>query len=230
MGSLSRGGRSGSASSRRHRRGVSWMRWSAAMLAAGACLLAALLAVSSFGGPAGSIAVAAAPSQQIGMKILLITDTTSEVSFQDWQNTLEREGVPFDTVVTSSNPALPALSTTGAGGAQVANYEGVVVATSGLEGLSPAQWTTLQTYEHQFSVRQVTAYVYPSQDYGLTTPAGGMPLPATTPLTLTGDGAKTFPYLKAVSLDSTGTYGYQATRLAGANVDTLISGPSSSSM
>ena len=164
------------------------------------------------------------------MKVLLITDTPSEISYQDWESTLEREGVPFDTVITSSNPALPPLSTTGAGGVQIANYEGVVVATSGLEGLTPAQWATLQTYEHQFSVRQVTAYVYPSQDYGLTTPAGGMPLAGTTPLSLTGDGGKTFPYLKAVSLDSTGTYGYQATRLAGANVDTLISGPGSSSM
>ncbi|HEY1777504.1 MAG TPA: hypothetical protein VGG41_15200, partial [Solirubrobacteraceae bacterium] len=140
------------------------------------------------------------------------------------------EGVPFDTVVTSSNPALPPLSSTAAGGVQIANYEGVVVATSGLEGLSPAQWATLQTYEHQFSVRQVTAYVYPSQDYGLTTPAGGMPLASTTPLTLTSDGARTFPYLKAVSLDPVGTYGYEATRLPGANVDTLISGPNSSSM
>ena len=79
-------------------------------------------------------------------------------------------------------------------------------------------------------MRQITAYVYPSQDYGLTTPAGGMALAGTTPLTLTSDGAKAFPYLKAVSLDSTGTYGYAATRLAGANVDTLIGGPNASSM
>ena len=206
------------------------MQRAAAVLAMGACALAALLIVASVDGSTGSIAAAAAPAQQIGMKVLLITDTAGEVSYQDWQNTLEREGVPFDTVVTSTNSALPRLSTTGAGGAQIANYEGVVVATSGLEGLTPAQWATLQTYEHQFSVRQVTAYVYPSQDYGLTTPAGGMPLAGTTPLTLTSDGTKTFPYLKAVSLDSAGTYGYQATRLSGANVDTLISGPGGSSM
>jgi hypothetical protein len=206
------------------------MRWPAMLLAAAACVLAALLTLSSVEGAGSSIAAAAAPAQQIGMKVLLITDNTGEVSYQDWENTLEREGVPFDSVVTSSNPTLPPLSTTGAGGVQVANYEGVVVATSGLEGLSAAQWTVLQTYEHQFSVRQVTAYVFPSQDYGLTTPAGGMALPGTTSLTLTGDGAKTFPYLKAVSLDTTGTYGYEATRLSGANVDTLISGPGSSSM
>ena len=206
------------------------MRRAAAVMATGACVLAALLIAATVEGSAGSIAAAAAPAQQIGMKVLLITDTPGEVSYQDWENTLEREGVPFDTVVTSANSALPRLSTTGAGGAQIANYEGVVVATSGLEGLSPAQWATLQTYEHQFSVRQITAYVYPSQDYGLTTPAGGMALAGTTPLTLTTDGARAFPYLKAVSLDSTGTYGYAATRLAGANVDTLVGGPNGISM
>jgi hypothetical protein len=165
------------------------------------------------------------------MKVLLITDTATEVSYVDWQNTLRREGVPFDTVVTSSGGALPALSSTAAGGTRVANYEGVVVATSGLEGLTTAEWTSLQTFEHEFSVRQISAYVFPSADYGLTTPAAGQALSgASTPLTLTASGAKTFPYLKAVSLDPTGTFGYEATPLAKANVTTLISGPNGSSM
>lgn len=48
-----------------------------------------------------------------------------------------------------------------------------MVATSGLEGLTTAEWTALQTFEHEFSVRQITAYAYPSSDYGLTTPAAG---------------------------------------------------------
>ena len=128
-------------------------------------------------------------------------------------------------------PGAARLVDDGPGGVQIANYEGVVVATSGLEGLSAAQWATLQTYEHQFSVRQVTAYVFPSEDYGLTTPAVGMQLTSATPLALTSDGAKTFPYLKAMSLDpSSPTYGYEATRLSAANVDTLVSGPNASSM
>ncbi len=200
------------------------------MAAALGSLMGAGLITSVFATGGSGVAAAAAPVQQIGMKVLLITDTTSEISYQDWESTLAREGVPFDTVVTSSNATLPALSTTAAGGVQVANYEGVVVATSGLEGLSPAQWATLQTFEHQFSVRQVTAYAYPSLDYGLTTPAAGLVLTGSTALTLTADGAKTFPYLKAVSLDPTGTFGYEATPLPGARVDTLISGPNSSSM
>jgi hypothetical protein len=197
-------------------------------LVVAACIAcSALVAASGFTGRV----VAAPVIQQIGMKVLLITDTATEVSYVDWQNTLRREGVPFDTVVTSSGGKLPALSSTAAGGTRVANYEGVVVATSGLEGLTNAEWTGLQTFEHEFSVRQISAYVFPSADYGLTTPAAGQALPgASTPLTLTPSGAKTFPYLRAVSLDPTGVFGYEATPLAKANVTTLISGPNGSSM
>ena len=64
---------------------------------------------------------------------------------------------------------LPALSSTLSDGTQVANYEGVVVTVSGTLGLTTAQWDQLQTFEHQFSVRQVTAYAVPSSDYGLNT-------------------------------------------------------------
>ncbi|MBV8987766.1 MAG: hypothetical protein JO372_04310, partial [Solirubrobacterales bacterium] len=206
----------------------SWLLVASVVLALGLIALVFLPLIA--GGSAAENASAASPPQQIGMKVLLITDTTSEVSYQDWQNTLRREGVPFDSVVTSTAATLPPLSTTLPGGTQVANYEGVVVATSGLEGLSAAQWTTLETFEHQFSVRQLTAYAYPSSDYGLTTPSSGVALPGSTPLALTPDGAKVFPYLTAVALDTTGTFGYEATPLAGANVDTLISGPGSSSL
>jgi hypothetical protein len=74
------------------------------------------------------------------MKVLLITDTSSEPGFADWEATLKREGVPYDCVITSPVPAsdppgctstLPSLSSTASDGTQVANYEGVVVADSG---------------------------------------------------------------------------------------------------
>lgn len=213
---------------RRRGRGI---QWPVGLVAAVCAIVWGALGVVS--GSAGGVgaAAAAAAAQQIGMKVLLITDTASEVSYVDWQNTLRREGVPFTTVVTSTGGQLPRLSSTASAGTRVANYEGVVVATSGLEGLSTAEWTALQTFEHEFSVRQVTAYAYPSSDYGLTTPAAGQALPgANTPLTLTASGAATFPYLKRVALDPTGTFGYEATPLTKANVTTLISGPNASSM
>jgi hypothetical protein len=191
------------------------------------------------GGSKAGVAAAATTTQQIGMKVLLITDTSSEASYGDWENTLQREGVPFDTVVTGTSDVLPALSSTASNGTQVANYEGVILATSGTEGLTTAQWTTLQTFEHNFSVRQLTAYAFPSSDYGLNAPTVSAQMgPTTTPLSLTAAGNSVFPYLKSVSLDPStcGTppepcqYGYEATAAAGANVDTLISGPNSSSM
>ncbi|MBV9047574.1 MAG: hypothetical protein JOY58_04860, partial [Solirubrobacterales bacterium] len=194
-------------------------------------VLLALLAADRLVGGGRSTASAAAPAQQIGMKVLLITDNNtdpsnaSDVAYGDWVNTLKREGVPYDTWVTSS--PMPNLSSTGASGTQVANYEGVVVATSGMEGMTSAQWTALQSFEHQFSVRQVTAYASPSSDQGLDVASSTAFLGSTTPISLTGDGSQVFPYLKAVALD-TGSFGYEATAAPGANVDPLITGPNSS--
>ena len=104
-----------------------------------------MLALLVFPGPARrfwipTLCAAASPSQQIGMKVLLITDTsltptTRADRLQDWENTLKREGVPFDTVVTTTPASAAcrsrAVHDTAPTGTQVANYEGVVVATSG---------------------------------------------------------------------------------------------------
>jgi hypothetical protein len=201
------------------------------MAAAVVAVLLACLGTGRLAGGGRSTASAAAPAQQIGMKVLLITDNNtdpsnaSDVAYGDWVNTLTREGVPYDTWVTSS--PMPALSSTGADGTQIANYEGVVVATSGLQGMTSAQWAALQTFEHQFSVRQVTAYASPSADQGLNAASSTDFLASTTPISLTGDGSQAFPYLKGVALD-TGSFGYEATTAAGANVDPLITGPNAS--
>jgi hypothetical protein len=212
------------------------------MLAAG---FLAVTGLPSIAGSSGSdIASAATPAQQIGMRVLLITNTSGQVGFVDWENTLKREGVPYDCVITqpaAGDPAgcvstLPSLSSTASDGTQVANYEGVVVSTSGASLLSTADWATLQTFEHQFSVRQVTAYAVPSSDTGTTYlnrtfgstagQAGGADDPVPTP-TLTADGKGAFPYLKELTLDP-GTFGYEGT--ASASDDTLISGPNNSSL
>jgi len=230
------------------------MRRSLGLLVASSATVLALLALVAIplvsGGSAASIASAATTSQQIGLKVLLITDSTaattaSGIAYADWASTLDREGVPFTTMVTNDasvgSVPLPTLSSTLSDGTQVANYEGVVVATSGTLGLSTAQYTTLQTFEHQFSVREVAAYTVPSSDYGLSAPnpAGGAGADsANTPLTLTAAGASVFPYLKSVALDpcTTCSYAYEGTVLPssslpkGASVSTLISGPNSSSL
>jgi hypothetical protein len=211
------------------------MRRTIGLIIAGLMLVAGFLAITGIpsiaGGSGASRASAATTAQQIGMKVLLITDSTdgstaSGIAYADWVNTLKREGVPYDTWVTSA--AMPALSSTAADGTGVANYEGVVAASSGALGMTTAQWTTLQTFEQHFSVRQITAYVVPSSDYGLTAtnPVGSYSGNTEAP-TLTTAGSAVFPYLKKVDLDA-GTFGYKGT--AGANDQTLISGNDGSSL
>jgi hypothetical protein len=202
---------------------------------AGLILVAGCLAITAIpslaGGPAAGQASAATTAQQIGMKVLLITDSTDDttasgIAYADWVNTLQREGVPYDTWLTSS--AMPVLSSTAADGTEVANYEGVVAATSGAMGMTTAQWTALQTFEQHFSVRQITAYAVPSSDYGLTAanPVASYSGDTEAP-TLTSAGSAVFPYLKKVDLD-TGTFGYKGT--AGPEDQTLISGNDGSSL
>jgi hypothetical protein len=210
---------------------------------AGLMLVAGFLAITGIpsiaGGSGASQAAAATTTQQIGMKVLLINDNSDGgIAAGDWVNTLKREGVPYEELNTNSSTpgsvALPALSSTASDGTQVANYEGVVVALSGNSGLSDAQWTTLQTFEHDFSVRQVTAYAVldptrpAANNFGLTftNPVGTFSGNTEAP-TLTSDGAKVFPYLNKVDLDAQ-TFGDKGT--AGAGDTTLISGSDGSSL
>jgi hypothetical protein len=198
----------------------------------------ALLVFPGLLGTTGSRAVAAAPVQNIGMKVLLITDSNTTpgsvdcssvagIAYCDWVNTLKREGVPFDSK-GSTDATLPPLSSTQPDGSQVANYEGVVVTGSGAAGLSTADWAALQTYEQKFSVRQVTAYAVPSADYGLSAPAATT-LSNTSALSLTAGGHTVFPYLNAIALDA-GTFGYEGTPLPGAKLNTLATGPNGSTV
>src|ERR1700685_463801 len=93
------------------------------VIAASLAIFGGLFAFVGFpslsGGSKAGVAAAATTTQQIGMKVLLITDTASEASYGDWENTLQREGVPYDTVVTGTSDVLPTLSSTAANGTQV---------------------------------------------------------------------------------------------------------------
>ena len=67
-----------------------------AMVIVVAALLALFGVTRLFGG--ASSASAASVSQQIGMKVLLITDSANSnaaIAYGDWENTLQREGVPY---------------------------------------------------------------------------------------------------------------------------------------
>jgi hypothetical protein len=195
-----------------------------------------MLVLSICGTPAvAASSAAAAPAQRIDLKVLLLGATGAEPSFQAWQAQLRREGVPFDQVIATPGhtPITAAtLSQTLATGTQEARYEAVIVATGGLpvctetctSALSAEEWSALQAFEQTFHVRQLTAYAYPTAEFGLNPPTFSGALDGQdASLTSAGQGA--FPYLQGAIRIDTGTYGYEATPLDPATFSTLVSGP-----
>src|SRR5271166_5938473 len=203
-----------------------------------------LTLVSALAVLALSAASAASAAQRIDMKVLLLGTSTTEPDFVSWQAALQREGVPFETIITSPGHApitAATLSDTLANGTPEGKYQAVIVSVGALpectatcvSTLSPAEWTALEEYEHTFSVRQLTGDIYPGSTYGLNSPTSSGALDGTQGA-LTTEGKTVFPYLKeSVGID-TGTYGYEATPLAtqvtGASFQTLVSGPSGSAL
>jgi hypothetical protein len=220
--------------------------------------IGAIFALAAWGLSAASAASPTpAPLPRIDMKVLLLGTSTTEPDFAMWQVALQREGVPFDAIVTSTAApnavSASTLSSTLPDGTPEAKYEAVIVAngfllTSGStqSGLSPAEWNALETYESQFNVREIDGDVYPGPllqgpvddiGYGLNSPTvtGNMDNEQGT---LTADGKAIFPYLTGPVTfgvypsvpGSTTTYGYEATPAAGANFDTLLTGPHGGSL
>ncbi|MGO9750691.1 MAG: hypothetical protein ACLP22_04085, partial [Solirubrobacteraceae bacterium] len=133
--------------------------------ARGLILGALLLACAAF----VPMSAAAAAAPRIDLKVLLLGTSTSEPDFAAWQSALQREGVPFDTLIESSATAsgtghtsigvtsctgtdpCQTLSDTASGGTVEAKYEGVIVATAGLgicsttctSALSASDWSAL---------------------------------------------------------------------------------------
>jgi hypothetical protein len=187
----------------------------------------------------------AAAAQRIDMKVLVLGTSSTEPDFVSWQAALQREGVPFEAIVTSVGHApitAATLSDTLAGGTAEGKYQGIVVSVGGLpvcteagceSTLTPAEWTALEEYEQTFNVRQITGDVFPSSTYGLNSPTSSGTLDGTQG-TITTEGAKVFPYLKGTVTMDTGTYGYEATPLAtqvaGASFAPLVSGPAGSAL
>jgi hypothetical protein len=211
---------------------------------------AILISIASIATALASIAPSAASAaQRIDMKVLVLGTSTTEPDFLSWQSALQREGVPFEAIVTSPGHAAitaATLSDTLPNGTQEAKYQAVIVSVGALpeckttggkeecaSTLSPTEWTALEEYEQTFNVRQITGAIFPSATYGLNAPTVTGEFAKGAQGTLTAEGSKVFPYLKApVPLD-TGTYGYEATPLTtqatGASFTPLVSGKTAGS-
>ena len=211
---------------------------------------AILISIASLAMALASIAPAAASAaQRIDMKVLVLGTSSTEPDFVAWQSALQREGVPFEAIVTSPGHAAitaATLSDTLPSGTPEAKYQAVIVSvgdlpecktTGGKEEcastLSPTEWTALEEYEQTFNVRQVTGAIFPSATYGMNAPTVTGEFAKGAQGTLTAEGSKVFPYLKSPVPMDTGTYGYEATPLttqaAGASFTPLVSGKAAGS-
>src|SRR5580704_19068052 len=210
-------------------------------------LLAIAMAVASVAAVCVSVAPAsAAAAQRIDMKVLVLGTSASDPNLASWQGALQREGVPYETIVTAKGhtPITAAtLSDTLANGTQEAKYQAIIVSVGQLpecpetgecvSTLSQAEWTALEEYEQTFNVRQLTGDIYPGSAYGMNSPTTSGALDG-APGTLTTEGNTVFPYLEGSVTMDTGTYGYEATPLAaqvtGASFSSLVEGPGGSTL
>jgi hypothetical protein len=180
--------------------------------------------------------VTAAPP--VVMKILVLAGNSGESSYQSITSSLVQIGVPYQAVVLSSiskdssgnrlsNVPL-SDSATGRG-----LYQGIILTDStfaacGSSCLSAADWTTLNTYASQFSVRVASYYTLPQAQWGLLPADSGVSYTAANPLNvnLTTAGAAIFPYLNSANSiavsgqGSSGIRAYRATTTAAANETT----------
>lgn len=191
-----------------------------------------------------SAPVSASAAQRIDMKVLVLGTSTTEPDLVSWQSALQREGVPYETIVTTPGHApitATTLSDTLANGTPEGKYQAVIVTvgdlpecgTTCVSQLTPTEWTAIEEYEQTFNVRQLTGDIFPSATYGLNAPSFDGALDNTQGA-LSTEGKTIFPYLKGPVAIDTGTFGYEATPLTtqatGASFSPLVSGPGGSAL
>src|SRR3954469_25958838 len=197
------------------------------MLLKGLTVAAAAFAFSLGLALAASPPVRIAPGERVDLRVLLISADGNEPGYGAWKAELDREGVPYDTLVaTTAAPLSDAQLADYA--ASHARYQAVILAggdlgavvrnadntTSYLSAFSDAEWAALAKFERTFGIRQLSDYTAPSPAHGLTAVAG-----ATTDgreAVLTAAGRAAFPYLKGPvkiaddAPDVAETFGYAA--------------------
>ena len=184
------------------------------------------------------------PGQRVDLKVLLISADGTEPGFGAWKAALDREGVPYDTVVATQAAPL-SDSQLADYGANHARYQAVILAsgdlgapvnngngtTSFLSAFSDAEWAALAKFERTFGIRRLSDSTAPSPAHGLAAVNGLKQDGQVGQLTDAGRAA--FPYLKGpvtIADDdpvADDAFGYRATpdpAQPGA-WQTLLSGP-----
>jgi len=183
------------------------------------------------------LAQAATPAQaatapRTDLVVLLVSDGNSPTAAIESE--LRTEGVPYKKV-DLTDPARPVINTAflqdTVSGTARAKYQAVVLPNANPFG-NTAESAALAAYEKQFGVRQLDAYVYPTQDVGLAAPGYSGQLDGTT-ATVTPTGiAGALRYLNGpITFEDNDSnvpesYGYLATPAppAGTTFDTYLTG------
>jgi hypothetical protein len=178
-----------------------------------------LLCVCVFVAFFGTAISAAAPP--VIMKVLVLAGSSSETSYQSITTYLGQIGVPYQAVVLDSitpDSSGNRLSQVPLSETAISQglYQGIILTDStfaacGSSCLSTVDWTTLNTYAAQFSVRIVSYYTDPAAQWGLLPANTGVSYTAASPLnvTLTSAGAALFPYLNSANPIPVGGQGAQ---------------------
>ncbi|MCK2214730.1 hypothetical protein MF672_013125 [Actinomadura sp. ATCC 31491] len=177
-------------------------------------------------------ALAAAASDRVGLRVLVVAVDQDDWGIATWRATLDRVGAQYDVLLSKTQP-LTAADLVQADG--TGKYNAVLLTNNSLlyddgtgyvSGLDATEWNVLWAYERDYGVRQVslyTAYGTWPEDYCLRAGSeGGVgDTPIDTALTTTGAGV--FDYLKSgadvpVSL----SYVYRSTLAAGCTADAVL--------
>jgi hypothetical protein len=194
-------------------------RWLVAALAA--------LALLSLGIGRASALVVDDPAR-VDLKVLVVSADGTEPTFGLWKSTLEKAGVPYDSLLAADEPlTMDRL----VAGPSHARYQAVVLATGNLayfdgaswaSAFTPEEWATLHEYESSFGIRQISAFAYPGPEYGLEYPSASGDLGGQT-ASVTQAGAAVLPYLVGPVPIDHGSWGYRTAPTDPAAFQTLVS-------
>ncbi|WP_336209639.1 Agd3-related carbohydrate deacetylase [Nonomuraea sp. LPB2021202275-12-8] len=177
-------------------------------------------------------ALAAAASDRVGLRALVVAVDPADWGVATWKSVLDRVGAPYDVVYSRTQPLAAAdlLQADGTG-----RYNAILLTNNSLlyfdgsgyvSGFDAAEWNVLWAYERDYSVRQAslyTAYGTWPEDYCLRAGSeggvGGTPISTD----LTTAGASVFDYLKTgVDIPISLSYVYRSTIAGGCPADPII--------
>ena len=188
--------------------------------------------------PAATAAAAAAPAvptNQVGVRALVIGVNSSDFGIATWTSMLDRVGAAYD-VLDAQTTALTSSSLVNADG--TGRYNAILLTSNSLlyqdstgayaSALSADQWNLLWAYERTYAVRQATLYnsygTFP-EDYCLRagTEGGVGSTPQLATLTAAATGSGPFSDLKpAAQIPITQSYVYDDTLAAGCSATPVL--------